>query len=155
MHISKRLRHTWLIPLALLFVVSLGTVKATDLNPAAINIKLPKDLTWTENPAGNAVAVLRGDPTKPGPYILLNRWHAHHMSHPHFHPNDRYITVISGTWWVGTGTKFDPNSTVPLPPGSYVTHFAKQIHYDGAKDEDTVLEIVGDGPAPSIDAEVK
>ena len=136
-------------------VVSFGSVKATDLNPAAISIKLPKDITWVENPGGNAVAVLRGDPTKPGLYILLNRWHAHRMSHPHYHPNDRYITVISGTWWVGTGTKYDPNSTVALPPGSYVTHFAKQIHYDGAKDEDTVLEIVGDGPATSIDAEVK
>ena len=54
MHISNRPSHTWLIPLAILLAMSLGTVKATDLNPAAINIKLPKDLTWTENPAGNA-----------------------------------------------------------------------------------------------------
>jgi hypothetical protein len=39
---------------------------------------------------------------------------------------------------------------VPLPAGSFVTHFAKQVHYDGAKDEETVLEIVGEGPATSI-----
>ena len=155
MSLNRIFRRTRPLAFAILSVVTLGSVKATDLNPTAINVKLPKDIAWVENPAGNAVAVLRGDPTKPGPYILLNRWHPHHMSHPHYHPNDRFITVISGTWWVGTGTKFAPNSTVPLPPGSYVTHFAKQIHYDGAKDEDTVLEIVGDGPAPSIDAEVK
>ena len=155
MPISSRPSHRWLVAVAIAAVVSFGSVKATDLNPAAISIKLPKDITWVDNPAGNSVAVLHGDPTKPGLYIILNKWTAHHMSHPHYHPNDRYITVISGTWWVGTGTKFDPNSTVPLPPGSYVTHIAKQIHYDGAKDGDTILEIVGEGPAPSIDAEVK
>jgi len=42
-----------------------------------------------------------------------------------------------------------------LPAGTFVTHFAKQVHYDGAKDEDVVIELVGMGPATSIDAEVK
>jgi len=57
---------------------------------------------------------------------------------PHFHPNDRYIYVLEGTWWVGTGNKFDPdNLTVPMKAGTYVTHFAKGVHWDGAKaDED-------------------
>jgi hypothetical protein len=77
------------------------------------------------------------------------------MSRPHFHQNDRYIYVISGTWWVGTGTKYDPDSTVPMSPGTYVTHYAKGIHYDGAKDADCVIEIVGMGPATSTPAEVK
>jgi quercetin dioxygenase-like cupin family protein len=62
---------------------------------------------------------------------------------PHFHPNNRFITVLSGTWWVGT----ELDSTVPLPAGTFVTHFAEQIHYDGAKDDGALLEIVGDGPA--------
>jgi quercetin dioxygenase-like cupin family protein len=87
--------------------------------------------------------------------VELTRWHAGHMSHPHFHPNDRFIYVISGTWWVGTGTKYDPASTTPVPEGSSVTHFANQIHYDGAKDADVILEIVGMGPATSTPAEVK
>jgi hypothetical protein len=77
------------------------------------------------------------------------------MSHPHFHPNDRFITVISGTWYVGTGSKYDPDSTTPIPAGSFVTHYGKQIHYDGAKDDEVTLEIVGMGPATSTPAEVK
>jgi hypothetical protein len=85
----------------------------------------------------------------------LTKWHPHNMSRPHFHPNDRYITVISGTWWKGTGTKYDPDSTVPIPAGSFVTDVANGIHYDGAKDEEVVLEIVGMGPATAIPAEVK
>jgi hypothetical protein len=100
--------------------------------------------------------VLFGDPTKPGLYGVLNKWKAgNHFSHPHFHPNDRFITVISGTWWVGTGPKFDPDSTVPMPAGTFVTHFGKQIHYDGAKDSEAVLEIVGEGPATATPAEEK
>jgi len=61
--------------------------------------------------------------------------------------------VISGTWWVGS--KFDPDSTVPMPAGSFVTHFAKQVHYDGAKDQECVLLIVGEGPDTTTDAEAK
>jgi hypothetical protein len=116
---------------------------------------LPDKIPWTENPGGAKQAVLVGDPSKPGLYIVLTKWTPHHMSHPHFHPNDRFITVISGTWWVGTGTKYDPDSTTPIPAGSFVTHYGKQVHYDGAKDEEVTLEIVGMGPATSTNAEVK
>jgi hypothetical protein len=137
-------------------VCSRGTARAADLDPAAVVFKLPGQINWTENAAaGSANAVVYGDPAKPGLYIVLVKWHAGHMSHPHFHPNDRFITVISGTWWVGSGTKFAPNTTVPMPAGSFVTHFGKQVHYDGAKDGDTVLEIVGDGPATATPAEQK
>jgi hypothetical protein len=155
MTISFRPRWHWLIPVAIATVVSLGSVKATDLNPAAIAYKLPAQIQWVSEPRGISTAVLRGDLSKPGQYIALVKWSAHHMSHPHWHPNDRYLTVISGTWWVGTGTKFDPDNTVPMPPGSFVIHYGKQVHFDGAKDEDVILEVVGEGPATATNAEEK
>jgi hypothetical protein len=136
-------------------LTTLGSGLSADLNPKALVYKLPSQIKWVANASGASTAVLVGDPSKPGLYILLNKWSAHHMSHPHFHPNDRFITVLSGTWWVGTGSKYDPDSTVPMPTGSFVTHFGKQIHYDGAKDGECVLEIVGQGPATSTPAEVK
>jgi len=43
----------------------------------------------------------------------------------------------------------------PVPAGSFVTHYGNEIHYDGAKDEDTVLQIVGIGPATSTPAPAK
>jgi hypothetical protein len=132
-----------------------GGVRANGLDPAAIAYKLPEQIQWKDDPIGAKMAVLQGDPSKPGLYVVLVKWTPHHMSHPHFHPNDRFITVISGTWWVGTGAKFDPESTVPLPAGTFVTHFGKQIHYDGAKDGEAVLEIVGEGPATATPAEIK
>jgi hypothetical protein len=56
---------------------------------------------------------------------------------------------------MGTGTTFDPASTVPGAGGPIVTHFGKQVHYDGAKDEEVVLLIMGEGPATSTRAERK
>ncbi len=128
---------------------------ATNLDPKVLSYKLPDQIEWKHDPVGADMAVLKGDPSKPGLYIVLVKWTPHHMSHPHWHLNDRYITVISGTWWVGTGPKFDPEKTVPIPAGSYVTHFANQIHYDGAKDTEAILEIVGQGPATATPAEQK
>ena len=49
----------------------------------------------------------------------------------------------------GSGSKFDPNNTTPMPAGSFITHFGKQVHWDGAKDEDAVLVILGEGPGSS------
>lgn len=135
-------------------VLLLSPAKA-DLNPAALAYKLPSQIEWKDTPIGAKIAVVHGDPDKTGFYIELVKWEPHQMSRPHFHPNDRFITVISGTWWVGTGSKFEPESTVPMPAGSFVTHFAKQIHYDGAKDGETIIEIVGEGPGTVIPAESK
>jgi quercetin dioxygenase-like cupin family protein len=152
---SSRPRRSWLVAFVLATAASLGSARVTDLNPAAIAYKLPDQIKWTDEPIGSRHAVLLGDPNKPGLYVILVKWTAHHMSHPHFHPNDRFITVLSGTWWVGTGNKFDPDSTVALPAGTFVTHFGKQVHYDGAKDGDAILEIVGEGPATATPAEAK
>jgi hypothetical protein len=144
-------------PLTLVTATFVWLTPATaDLNSAAIKITMPDKIQWTTSPSGSSQAILAGDPKQPGLYVVLTKWSAGHMSRPHFHPNDRFITVISGTWWVGTGTKYDPASTVPVPAGSFVTHYGKQVHYDGAKEGDCVLQIVGMGPAePTTNAEVK
>jgi hypothetical protein len=131
----------------------LGSVPAMGaLDPKAITIQMPADIKWVKG-NGSETATLVGDPSKPGLYVVLQKWLPHNNSRPHYHANDRYITVLSGTWWVNTGAKYDPSGFTPLPPGSFVVHTAKEIHYDGAKDEPCVLEIVGMGPATSIPAE--
>ena len=105
-----------------------------------------------KNPAGSGpdLAVIAGDPTKEGFYIIRARFAPGVMSMPHSHPGDRHVTVISGTWWAGKGSTFDPNSTTPLAPGSYMLHPAGEVHFDGAKDVEAIVEIKGMGPAPSI-----
>ena len=134
-----------------------GASSAAELNPAAVIYKLPDQIPWSPVSArGAQSAVVVGDPNKPGFYAIYNKWtKGNHFSRPHFHPNDRYIVVLQGTWWVGSGPKFDPANTTAMPAGSFVTHFGKQVHWDGAKDEDAVLLIMGEGPATSTDAEEK
>ena len=87
--------------------------------------------------------------------LIDRRLSCNHFSHPHFHPHDRFITVLKGTWWVGSGKRFDTNATVPMPGGAFVTHYGEQVHFDGAKDEDAVLLIVGEDPATATPAEEK
>lgn len=131
----------------------LGTIRAGELDPKAVGFLKPGDVKWVESRNGaSASALIYGDPTKEGLYIQLMKWHAHHNSTPHSHPHDRFITVLSGIWWVGTGAKYDMDSTVPMTAGTVVTDYANEIHYDGAKDSDCVLEIVGMGPATTTPA---
>jgi hypothetical protein len=153
MKATNRLWRYLAMPLALAGMLSISS--AAELNPAAVIYKLPDQISWSPvNARGAQSAVVVGDPTKPGFYAVYNKWtKGNHFSRPHFHPNDRYIVVLQGTWWVGSGPKFDPASTTPMPAGSFVTHFGKQVHWDGAKDEDAVLLIMGEGPATSTDAE--
>lgn len=118
------------LAIVLASIATVSTAGAAELNPAAVAYKLPDQIPWGPvNAAGAQSAVVLGDPAKPGFYMVYNRWtKGNHFSRPHFHPNDRFIVVLQGTWWVGTGPKFDPANTTPMPPGSFVTHFARQLH---------------------------
>jgi len=153
----KSLRR-WLPVVAITAFTCLSPMIASDPDPSVMSFILPDKIQWTKSAGGRGpeTAILYGDPKKAGGlYILLTKWPPHTMSRPHFHPNDRFITVIEGTWWVGWGTKYDPDSTYPMPKGSFVRHFGQKIHYDGAKDGEVILEMVGEGPDTLIPAEAK
>jgi quercetin dioxygenase-like cupin family protein len=109
----------------------------------------PDQIVWTDMPGFEGVkfAVIEGDPKKPGIYVIRVKFSPGRMTRPHWHPEDRHATVLSGTWYTGEGDTFDPSKTVALGPGSYMKHPAKAHHFDGAKDEEVVLQIVGYGPS--------
>ena len=155
MKATKRFWRYLAMPIALVGMLSPSS--AAELNPAAVIYKLPDQIPWSPVDARGAQnAVVVGDPAKPGFYAVYTKWtKGNHFSRPHFHPNDRYFYVLEGTWWVGTGNKFDPdNLTVPMKAGTYVTHFAKGVHWDGAKaDEDATIILIGNGPATNTRVE--
>jgi quercetin dioxygenase-like cupin family protein len=137
-----------------LFVLVATSSQAADLDRSAVDCTIPSGIKWVRNAAGtNEQAVLFGDPTKPDPYVVRIKWLPGNMSRPHFHPNDRFFAVLSGTWWVGTGETFDPGATVLVPAGSYVIHYGGKVHYDGAKGEEAIIQVWGMGPATSTPAE--
>src|SRR6185437_6732202 len=103
-----------LVGLALVWTVP---GRAVEPDPKAVVYTLPDKINWQKSEASDTANVL-GDPSKPGLYIQLLKWHPGHMSRPHSHSTERYITVLSGTWWIGTGPKYDPASTYPVPAGT-------------------------------------
>lgn len=109
----------------------------------------PEQVRWVEDPSGFGIrrATIHGDPDKPGLYVIRIRFPRGVMSLPHFHKEDRHATVLEGTWYTGTGDTFLPDTMVGLTPGSYMLHPGGERHFDGARDEDVVLQIVGIGPS--------
>ena len=86
---------------AAVWVLTCGFPRAGELDPAALTYKLPSQIEWKAPfgpAAGIETAVLVGDPSKPGFYAVMVKWApGNHFSRPHFHPHDRFITVLKGT----------------------------------------------------------
>ena len=116
----------------------------------------PNQLAWRELPDSHGVraAVVAGDPSKPGPYVIRVRFPPHVMDRPHIHSQDRHVTVLEGRWVAGTGTRFDPVAAKPMPAGSYMFHPARGVHWDGSNsDEPAVVQIIATGPVTSTDVD--
>ncbi len=143
------------------FVAGLS-ITATGQSPAVYKPAVPQGfvrMDADEVPTGT----IFGDPTKPGIYITRNLFRAGPgggqmgaSSRPHYHDQDRYVTVIKGTWWVALGPEADtyqPEKMTPMKAGSFVFHPAFGHHYDGAKDEDAIVQIIGMGPVKTVNLE--
>ena len=106
---------------------------------------------WEKSQTGEQLRVV-GDQTKPGPYVFFTKPRPGRTAatEPHTHPDDRTYTVISGTWYVGFGTKFDESKLIALPAGSYYTEPAGVPHFVLIKDEGVVVQITGTGPSRLI-----
>jgi quercetin dioxygenase-like cupin family protein len=116
----------------------------------------PEQIRWQAVPGspGVQMATIAGDPAGHGMYVQRVRFPPHVMDRPHWHPGDRYITVLKGTWYTGTGATFDPARAVPLKPGSFMFHPARGVHWDGSNsDEEVVVQIFGLGPVDTIAAD--
>ena len=100
-------------------------------------------------------ARVMGDPAKPGWYVSRTRFAAGSGTRPHYHDQDRYVTVIAGTWWTGAGDIYKPETMVPIKAGGFMFHPAGYRHYDQARDEDVVVQIIGMGPVKTVRTEVE
>jgi len=92
--------------------------------------------------------VLSGNPEKAGIYVIrLKIPPGLELFPPHYHDQDRFITVISGTWAFGRGDAGKCEDTIPLRAGAYVMHPKGAVHFDGSCSEETVeVQIIGQGP---------
>jgi quercetin dioxygenase-like cupin family protein len=104
-------------------------------------------LKWNRTPFPDVtVAVIAGNPTAGGMYAIFAKYSAGGTSAPHTHPDQRVVTVISGTYYAGAGTEFDESRLKPLRPGTTIIVPANAPHYAAAKDGETIVQEIGIGP---------
>ena len=115
-----------------------GAVVAT---PATIRFGPAPDIL----PAGAKLAVIEGDPTKPGSYTKRLWMPDGYTLPPHFHPADEHVTVLEGEFLVGMGEKLEPAKFTALPAGSYGMLPAGMRHFARAKGT-TIIQLHGTGP---------
>jgi hypothetical protein len=109
----------------------------------------PKDLKWVDGPAslpkGVKAAVLEGDPTKAGPFTMRIKLPANYKISPHWHPAIEHVTVLSGSFYMGTGEVFDESKATKLPVGGFAVMQTGTRHFAFSKEE-AVIQLHGIGP---------
>jgi hypothetical protein len=110
---------------------------------------LPEDIVWQVFPAfppAARLAVLIGDPTRPGPYVVRVKLPGGTRMLPHKHPEDRIYTVMSGIFYIGLGEAFDDSKLRPFPPGAVIVLPGDTAHFHCAKSGEYVTQVTAVGP---------
>jgi len=118
--------------------------------PAEKNIFTPDAIQYGPAPSfvqpGAQLAVLEGDPmASTGDYTVRLKMPDGYRIAPHWHPKRENVTVISGTFKVGMGDKFDESSMLTFPAGSFAYLDPDMHHYAMASGE-VVVQIHGMSP---------
>jgi len=91
------------------------------------------------------VAVVSGNP-EDGFYTLRVKFPKGVKTPPHYHPDTRTVTVISGTYYFGEGVTFEPHKMQGYPPGTVIVVPAGKPHYSWAQDGEVIIHEAGIGP---------
>jgi hypothetical protein len=140
----------------LLMVAALSTLAASatyGADKAALppdhGVFAPGDIKWGDAPAilpaGARIAVLKGDPSKEGIFVLRLKVPSDYRIMPHWHPAYENVTVISGTANIGMGEVFDKTKGVKIPTGGF-GYLAPQMHHFFWAEGETVIQLHGMGP---------
>jgi hypothetical protein len=128
-----------------------GQTKSTHAaDPAARHVMVtPADLKWgpapAVMPAGAQLAVLDGDPSKPGYYSIRLKMPDGYKVAPHWHPTDENIIVVQGVFKIGEGDTFSDSAIHELAAGSF-TKMPKRMHHFAAAKGETIVQIYAPGP---------
>ena len=89
---------------------------------------------------------LVGDMEVPGQEFVIRIHHdPGYVVLPHTHPMDENITVLTGAWALGMGSRLDMSALVPMEQGALGLVTAKMAHY-GRAGVETILQVHGIGP---------
>jgi quercetin dioxygenase-like cupin family protein len=109
----------------------------------------PEALPWEPVFDGAEIALLAGDPEEVGsPYVIRVKYRDGLKVLPHWHSSDESITVISGTWVMGVGERYDLSVAQEFPAGSYLVIPKGVPHFAVCRGE-TIVQRHGVGPLDS------
>ena len=105
------------------------------------------ELSWSDLGLvpGVQIAVLSGDPSKAGHYVLRLKFPPNTRMPAHWHPQAEYATILSGTLMLGMGTEEKSEGLQPYSPGSFLVVPPRMAHYGMSTDE-VIFELSGPGP---------
>ena len=129
-------------------VASLITVSASWAQMSDHRMITANDLKWADVPSlppGAKIAVIEGPMTEAVPFTIRLKFPANYSIPAHSHPAVERVTVLSGTFHMGTGDKLDSEKGMPLGPGDMMIMQPKTNHYGWTKTE-TVVQLNGMGP---------
>jgi quercetin dioxygenase-like cupin family protein len=109
----------------------------------------PDQLKWASTPIAptNKIAWGIGSAAAAGKfYVLFASYPPKGKSMPHVHPDERIVTVLKGTFYLGSGPIFDETKAQALEAGTVITIPANAVHWGFAKDSDVTIQEVGVGP---------
>jgi uncharacterized RmlC-like cupin family protein len=109
----------------------------------------PDEITWTKRADGDEIALLYGDPSKSGPFVMRVRSPIGSREMPHHHNQAAFITFLSGTFHFGTGTRFDESNAGPLATGDVIRVRSGLPHFKW-NDAPSVVEVHATGPWKTI-----
>jgi quercetin dioxygenase-like cupin family protein len=110
---------------------------------------LPEDIGWELFPAfppGARLAVVVGQPSEPGPYVVRVKVPSGVKLMPHRHREDRVYTVLAGVFYIGLGDEFDETKLAAYPPGAVVVLPGDTPHFHWAKSGEYVTQVTAIGP---------
>ncbi len=96
-------------------------------------------------PKGAKMAVVSGDPSAPGLYVIRLAMPSGYKVPAHNHPTDEYVTVLSGNFHLGMGDKLDEAKSAELRAGGFAEAHARMNHFAWTSSE-TVVQVHGQGP---------
>src|SRR5206468_8947652 len=107
----------------LIIALSLARVGAQPAGSSEMGFYASETIEWKPGPPslppGAKMAVLEGDPTKDGPFVMRLQFPDGYHIPPHTHPKTERVTVILGAIYLATGEALDRNSAKKLPAGSF------------------------------------
>lgn len=126
-----------------------GRAGIVDKGPERHLLYSPAEIQWQPAPAslepGAQVALLEGNPAEPGVFTMRIKMPDGYQIAPHWHPNVERVTVLSGTFHLGSGDTVDKAGAQALQAGSYTSMPPEMRHYAIAEGE-TIVQLTSVGP---------